>query len=87
MTNEQATRQHDPKRDAAIREIAKRETPFESLESTRSGADFREIAVWTLEQALVAAYEAGRAAGARSRPITRLTCPACKREIDIRTIG
>ena len=54
---------NDPTRDAAIREIAKRDTPFETLTPSRSGADFREVAVWTIERALAAAYEAGRETG------------------------
>lgn len=79
--------QPDPARDAAILEIARRETPFETLTRSRSGADFREVAVWTMEQALAAAYEAGREAGRvterRRRTPTRCKCPACGREIRI----
>lgn len=78
---------NDPIRDAAIREIARRETPFPTLERRRSGEDFREIAVWTLEQALVAAYEAGRQAAAVNRVPSRIDCPACKREIRISPIA
>jgi hypothetical protein len=79
--------QPDAERDAALLEIARRETPFETLTRTRSGADFREVAVWTMEQALAAAYEAGREAGQRDerrrRTPTRCECPACHREIRI----
>lgn len=81
------TTQQDAQRDAAILEIARRETPFETLTPTRSAADFREVAVWTMEQALAAAYEAGRGAGRREerrrRTPTRCECPACHREIRI----
>lgn len=77
----------DAKRLAALLEIAREHTPFETFEETRSGADFREMAVWRLEAALTAAYEAGRAAGVRARPIKRVACPACKRDIDIRAIA
>jgi hypothetical protein len=78
---------NDPTRDAAIREIAKRELFLETLEPTMSGADFREIAVWMAEAALKAAYEAGREAGRtaerRRRTPSRCDCPACGRRIDI----
>ncbi len=77
------TTPRDAERDAAILEIARRETPFQTLTPTRSGADFIEVAVWTIEQALTAAYEAGRDAERRRRPPTRCECPACGREIHI----
>ena len=55
----------DLARDAAILAIAKRDLLFEidSFEPRRSGDDFREVAVWMVEEALAAAYEAGREAG------------------------
>ena len=76
---------HDAIRDAAILAIAKRDLLFEidSFEPRRSGADFREVAVWMVEQALAAAYEAGRVAERRRRTPTRCQCPACGREIRI----
>ncbi len=80
---------NDPTRDAAILEIAKRDLLFEidTFEPRRSGADFREVAVWMAEAALKAAYEAGREAGRtaerRRRTPTRCDCPACGRRIDI----
>lgn len=81
------TYSNDLTRDAAIREIAKRELFLETLEPTMSGADFREIAVWMAETALKAAYEAGREAGRktehRRRTPTRCDCPACGRSIEI----
>jgi hypothetical protein len=42
---------HDANRDAAILAIAKRDLLFEidSFEPRRSGADFREVAVWMVE--------------------------------------
>ena len=82
----------DAIRAAAILAIAKRELLFEidSFEPRRSGADFREVAVWMVEQALAAAYEAGREAGRkaerRRRTPTRCTCPACGRDIRITPI-
>ena len=77
---------NDVARDAAILEIARRETPFQTLTPTRSGADFHEVAVWTIEQALTAAYEAGREAERRERPPLNCECPACGRDIEIRSL-
>ena len=78
---------HDQARDAAIREIAKRDLLIANLDAQMSGADFHEIAVWMAETALKAAYEAGRDAGRiderRRRTPKRLICPACKRQIDV----
>ena len=80
---------HDAIRDAAILAIAKRDLLFEidSFEPRRSGADFREVAVWMVEEALAAAYEAGREAGRfaerKRRTPTLCQCPACGREIRI----
>ena len=80
---------HDANRDAAILAIAKRDLLFEidSFEPRRSGADFREVAVWMVEEALTAAYEAGREAGRvaerKRRTPTFCQCPACGREIRI----
>ena len=76
-------------RHAALLEIAKRDLLFEveTFEPRRSGADFREVAIWMVETALAAAYEAGREAGCREerrrRTPTLLDCPACGREIRI----
>ncbi len=79
----------DAARDAAILAIAKRDLLFEidTFEPRRTGADFREVAVWMAEQALAAAYEAGREAGRsaerKRRTPTRCDCPACGRRIDL----
>lgn len=78
----------DPARDAAIREIAKRELFIETLERRkRDHLDFHHVSVWCAEAALAAAYEAGREAGRREerrrRTPTLLDCPACGREIRI----
>lgn len=73
--------------DAAILAIAKRDLLFETLATRMSSDDFREVAVWMVEQALTAAYEAGREAGRvaerKRRTPTRCQCPACGREIRI----
>jgi len=56
---------------------------FPTLETRSSDAlDFREVAVWMVRDALRHAYEAGR----RSAPPTRVTCPACGRDIEIRPL-
>jgi len=50
--------------DALLLSIAKRHTCFETLETRNSDSlDFHEVSAEGLRQALVAAYEAGRAAG------------------------
>lgn len=52
-------------RKAALERIAKEKLGLETLETRRSDSlDFSDQAVWTLEAALAAAYEAGRQAAA-----------------------
>jgi hypothetical protein len=54
-------------RDSTLREIASRILDIETLETRRSdGLDFHEVAVWSVKQALEAAYEAGRTAGGKT---------------------
>lgn len=74
---------NDTARHAAILKIAKRELLFETIATQRSSADFREVAVWMVEAALTAAYEAAKEAERRRRTPTRCTCPACGRNIEI----
>lgn len=51
-------------RDNIIREIAARILGIETLETrSRDRLDLHEIAVWSVRQALEAAYEAGISAG------------------------
>ena len=51
-------------RDGTLQEIASRILDIETLETRRSDdLDLHEVAVWSVKQALEAAYEAGRAAG------------------------
>jgi len=69
-------------RDDAIKTIAKRLLDFASLDTTRSSADFREVAVWSVREALEAAYEAGR----KAAPPTKTVCPVCSRVIETRPI-
>jgi len=48
-------------REQEIEEITRRILKIESLETRNSdGLDFHELAVWTIQAALEAAYEAGR---------------------------
>ena len=50
----------DPK-DQTIADIARRVLHVQTLETRRSDSlDFHELAVWSLREALEAAYEAGR---------------------------
>ena len=53
----------DTKIDTLIAEIARRHLGVANLETQNTGDDFHEVAVWTIEQALRAAFEAGRKAG------------------------
>lgn len=74
-------------RSAAILEIARRELGIDTLERRRSDRlDFHDVAVWTIEAALTAAYEAGRAAERKRRTPVRCECPACGRSIAIKPI-
>lgn len=58
------SRTADTKIDTLIAEIARRHLGVANLETQNTGDDFHEVAVWTIEQALRAAFEAGRKAGA-----------------------
>ena len=51
-------------RDSIIREIATRILGLETLEARkRDSLDFHELSVWSIKEALEAAFEAGLAAG------------------------
>lgn len=58
---------------------------FATLETRNDRRDFSEIAVWTLRDALLSAYAAGRHAAPLGAP-TRCVCPACGRDIEIRPL-
>jgi len=47
-------------RDDILATIAREALDFETLETQRSGRDFREVAVWSVREALERAFEAGR---------------------------
>jgi hypothetical protein len=51
-------------RDRLFEEIAQRALDIPTLRRQRSGADFYEVAVWTVSEALQQAYDAGRSAAA-----------------------
>ena len=57
-------RRRTAKRDDALAEIARDVLGIETLETRKSDdLDFHDLAVWSIEQALKIAYEAGRLAG------------------------
>ena len=73
-------------RDTTIDRIAKEALGLETLAARNMDRlDFHDLAVWTIRDALERAYEAGRKA-APAQPPTRTTCPACDRDIEIRSI-
>ncbi|TVQ62824.1 MAG: hypothetical protein EA378_03150 [Phycisphaerales bacterium] len=77
MSNDPTTR------DTTIERIARKALGIETLETRHTdGLDFHDLAVWTIKDALEHAYEAGR----KAAPPTRVTCPACRRDIEIRPI-
>tara|TARA_B100000609_G_scaffold192043_1_gene181521 strand:+ start:623 stop:817 length:195 start_codon:yes stop_codon:yes gene_type:complete len=50
-------------KDATINEIAQRVLRIDTLQTRKSDSlDFHEVSVWTLKEALEAAFEAGRKA-------------------------
>jgi len=70
-------------RDNAINRIAREVLDLETLEARRMDSlDFHEHAVWSIKDALEQAYEVGR----KAAPPTRMTCPACGRDIEIRSL-
>ena len=70
-------------RDTTLAAIAAEALNIPTLETRRSDSlDFHEVAVWSLREALDQAYEAGR----KHAPPTRCMCPACGRDIEIRSI-
>ena len=73
-------------RDTMITRIAKETLGLETLEARKMDSlDFHDLAAWSIKAALERAYEAGRKA-APPQPPTRITCPACNRDIEIRPI-
>ncbi len=71
---------HEP--DGTLDSIARRLLDIGTLETTRTGDDFHEVAVWSIKESLEAAYEAGR----RAAPPIKTICPACNRVIETRPI-
>ncbi len=58
------TKQHPPTPDGVLSAIAREKLGFETLETRSSDAlDFRDVAAWSVREALEAAYRAGLAAG------------------------
>ncbi len=74
-------------RDTTINRIAEEALRLETLETRKmDGLDFHEHAVWSIKEALERAYEAGRQSVRPPQPPTRITCPACRRDIEIQPI-
>ncbi len=70
-------------RDTTIERIAREALGIRTLATQgRDAEDFHDVAVWTIKAALERAYEAGR----KAAPPTRVTCPACDRDIEIRPL-
>lgn len=70
-------------RDNALNRIARETLRLETLESRKMDSlDFHEHAVWSIKDALERAYDAGR----KAAPLTRTSCPACNRDIEIRPL-
>lgn len=66
-----------------ITRIAREALGIETLETRgRDALDFHDLSVAGLKNALERAYEAGR----RAAPPMRITCPACRRDIEIRSL-
>ena len=66
-----------------IARIARETLDIDTLETRRSDwLDFHNVAVWSVKEALAAAYEAGR----RAAPPTRAVCPRCKADIETRPL-
>jgi hypothetical protein len=62
-TNDQAP---NATAEPAVAEIARRSLHLDTLDTRNSDAlDFHDLAVWSIREALVAAYNAGRTAGGR----------------------
>jgi len=53
----------EPSLDQTVERIAREVLGFETLTTQKSGADFKEVAVWTVRQALEQAFRAGFEAG------------------------
>jgi hypothetical protein len=59
---------------AILAEIAKKHLAIDTLDSQQSDQlDFHDLAVWSIEQALEAAFQAGLAAAALQQPTTEET--------------
>lgn len=68
---------------AVLARIARDALGIESLEVRgRDGLDFHDLHVESIAKALRQAFDAGR----RAAPPHHLTCPACGRDIEIRSL-
>lgn len=67
MTTTKSTTKKRETKGEVVARIARDTLFFETLVEQRSGADFKEVASWSVKMALEAAYEAGRASNSRSK--------------------
>ncbi|MFU8829155.1 MAG: DUF6900 domain-containing protein [Phycisphaerales bacterium] len=78
-------------RDTTISRIAREALGLDTIDTRIADSlDFHDLAAWSIKDALERAYEAGRQSGpppASPSPPTRTICPACHREIEIRSIS
>lgn len=67
-----------------LEEIARTTLLVPTLETRKSDSlDFHDVAVWSIREALLAAYDAGR----ESRPLPRTApCPRCGAEVTVQQI-
>lgn len=67
-----------------LEEIAKTTLFVPTLETRKSDSlDFHDVAVWSIREALLAAYRAGRESG----PLPRTApCPRCGSEVTVQQI-
>ncbi len=67
-----------------LEEIAKAVLDVPTLETRRSDSlDFHDVAVWSIRDALLAAYHAGRKSGPTPRSAP---CPRCGSEVTVHQI-
>ena len=67
-----------------LEEIAKTVLDLPTLETRRSDSlDFHDLAVWSIREALLAAYHAGRESGQLPRTAP---CPRCGSEVTVQQI-
>jgi len=70
-----------------LEEIAKTVLDLPTLETRRSDSlDFHDLAVWSIREALLAAFHAGRESGPLPRTPGAAPCPRCGAEVTVQQI-